>query len=291
MLGDWDDPFQGTFDTSVIGGTPTTIQAQVSETAGGPPVAGCSACAWTTLASYVANPQTFTASITTGGVMTPSVVTAPTLGIGQAFTGVGYSGTVTAINTSGQIPTYNVTPSPGSAIGPETMTVTNVSAWSGNAINIPAATGPLYVSVRASNGTAYAMLQNAVRIGLVFEGNGEGQFGTLFSAGQGGNAISSITGLYGSSFNGSGGFFQAGPPIAGALIPGSGQTIVNADDRFSLIGTGNAEGSVGFQQGLTTAFGGWPTNWLPVLRDGIGIEPELYGNAPQTQTVAVRRRF
>ena len=44
----------GTFDTSVLGGTPTTIQAQVSLTAGGPPVAGCSACAWTNLSGYSA---------------------------------------------------------------------------------------------------------------------------------------------------------------------------------------------------------------------------------------------
>ena len=281
-------PLSGTFDTSALGGTPSTIQAQVSLTAGGPPVAGCSACAWTNLSGYSAAPQTFTASITTGGVMTPSVVTAPTLGIGQAFTGTDYSGTVTAINTSGQLPIYSVTPSPGSAVGPETMTETNVLAWSGTALNIPAASGPLYVSVRASNGTAYAMLQNPVRLGLVFEGNGEGQFGALFSAGQGGNAISSITGLYGSSFNGSGGFFQAGPPIAGALIPGSGQTVISADDRFSLIGVTTAEGSVGFQQGLTTAFGGWPTNWLPILRDGIGIAPQTFGNSLQTQTVGVQ---
>ena len=43
----------GTFDTSVLGGTPTTIQAQVSLTSGGPPVAGCAACSWTNLSGYV----------------------------------------------------------------------------------------------------------------------------------------------------------------------------------------------------------------------------------------------
>ena len=281
-------PLSGTFDTSALGGIPTTIQAQVSETAGGPPIPGCSACAWTTLSSYTAAAQTFTASITTGGVMTPSAATAPTLGIGQAFTGSGYSGTVTAINTLGQIPTYSVTPSPGSAVGPETMTSTNVLSWSGNALSIPASCEPLYVSVRASNGTAYAMLQNPIRIGIVVEVNGEGQLATLFSGGQGGNSFSTFNGCtLGITNNGSGGFFQAGPPIAGALIPGSGISAPAAIDRFGVTGIGNSEGSLSFEQGVSTAMG-VPTWWATVLRDGIGIEPLVYGNAPQTQTIGVQ---
>jgi hypothetical protein len=44
----------GTFDTSVLGGAPSTIQAQVSTTAGGPPISGCAACAWTALSGYSA---------------------------------------------------------------------------------------------------------------------------------------------------------------------------------------------------------------------------------------------
>ena len=282
-------PISGTFDISALGGTPTTIQAQVSLTADGPPVPGCSACAWSNLSGYTAVPQTLTASITTGGVMTPSVVTAPTLSIGQSFSGVGYSGTVTGLNTSGPIPTYSVTPSPGSAIGPEAMTVTNVKSWSGSVLNIPATAAPVYISVRASNGTAYAQLQNSIRIGIVVEGNGEGQFGTCFSGGQGGNAVSTFTGgTLGISDNGSGGFFQAGPPIAGALIPGAGLTFPQPNDRFSVQGIGSSECSVDFQQGLTTALGGVSTWWATVLRDGIGIEPLVYGNALQTQTVGVQ---
>ena len=47
-------PVSGTFDTSVLGGMPTTIQGQVSVTAGGPPISGCTACAWMNLSSYSA---------------------------------------------------------------------------------------------------------------------------------------------------------------------------------------------------------------------------------------------
>ena len=39
----------GSYDTGTLGGTPSALQAQVSYTAGGPPISGCSACAWTTL--------------------------------------------------------------------------------------------------------------------------------------------------------------------------------------------------------------------------------------------------
>ena len=41
----------GDYNTGSLGGTPSAIQAQVSYTASGPPIAGCSACAWTNLAS------------------------------------------------------------------------------------------------------------------------------------------------------------------------------------------------------------------------------------------------
>ena len=41
----------GTYDTASLGGTPSTLQAQVSYTAGGPPISGCGACAWTNLAN------------------------------------------------------------------------------------------------------------------------------------------------------------------------------------------------------------------------------------------------
>ena len=75
----------GTYDTASLGGTPSAIQAQVSLTANGAPISGCSACAWTNLASYTATPYTFTASITTGGAMTVTSEAKPA--IGNAFTG------------------------------------------------------------------------------------------------------------------------------------------------------------------------------------------------------------
>ena len=43
--------FAGAYNTGLLGGTPTAIQAQVSSTPQGTPVAGCSACAWTNLSS------------------------------------------------------------------------------------------------------------------------------------------------------------------------------------------------------------------------------------------------
>ena len=61
---------------------------------------------------------------------------------------------------------------------------------------------------------------------------------------------------------------------------------ISAEDRFNLTGVANPEGATSVQQGLAAATG-WPVTWLPILRDGIGIEPEIFGNALQTQTVAV----
>ena len=43
--------FNGEFSSSLLGGNPTAIQAQVSATPGGPAVSGCSACAWANLAN------------------------------------------------------------------------------------------------------------------------------------------------------------------------------------------------------------------------------------------------
>ena len=85
-------PLSGTFDTSVIGGTPSTIQAQVSQTAGGPPISGCSVCAWANLSSYTSTPQTLNASISTGGVMTVTSQAAPTMASAKLSQGPGTAG-------------------------------------------------------------------------------------------------------------------------------------------------------------------------------------------------------
>src|SRR6202020_371322 len=120
--------------------------------------------------SYSKTPFTFTASITTGGAMTVPIGT-PQPSVGNAFTGAGYSGTVTASAGSG---TFTVSPSPGSAITAATMTASTVFNWSGQALSIPAG-GPYYVSVRAANGTAYATMPNYIKIGLPVDIYGVGQ--------------------------------------------------------------------------------------------------------------------
>ena len=213
----------GTYDTSALGGVPApAIQAQVSLSANGPPVPGCSACAWTNLSGY-------SASLSSGTV-------------------------------------YN---------------------WSGQALNIPANYGPLYVSVRAANGTAYATLPSSVRVGSVFPVWGEGQAGALFGA-QSGLNISYYTGLWGlnetrSSYVSNLGYLM-GPPIGSTtFVPG--QVTATAGDRFGVSG-GLTEGIGAFDQTLGNAFG-WPAGLANITRDGIGIEPMTLGGATQTQTVGV----
>lgn len=214
----------GTYDTSVLGGSPTGIQAQVSLSAGGPPVPGCSACAWTSLTGYSATLS---------------------------------SGTV-----------YN---------------------WAGSAINIPANSAPLFVSVRAANGTAYATLPNSIKVGLPFEGYGQGQFGA-FPSTQSGFNWSYFAGLWGSiarhsAYSGNEQFLQ-GPPITGAFVPSQSTSI--AGDRFGITGLGNplSEGVGTFEQLLTNAFG-WPASFTDMTHDGVGNLIMTLGNVTQTQTVGV----
>ena len=69
-------------------------------------------------------------------------------------------------------------------------------------------------------------------------------------------------------------------------MPG-GTAVPGANDRFDINELNTAEGSTSLSQGLTTAFGGWPTWQLPLIRDAIGMEGFINGNAFQTQTVGV----
>lgn len=214
----------GTYDTSALGGAPSTIQAQVSLTAGGPPVPGCSACAWTNL--------------------------------------MGYSATL----SSGTV--YN---------------------WAGSAIGIPANGAPLFVSVRAANGTAYATMPNSIRVGLPFEGYGQGQF-EAFPAAQSGTNWSYFAGLWStvsrhSPYTGNYSWFT-GPAIAGAFVPG--QSLSIAGDRFGITGNGQplSEGLGTFEQLLTNAFG-WPSSFNDMTHDGVGNLIMTLGNTAQTQTVGV----
>ena len=210
----------GTFDTSVLGGTPTTIQAQVSLTAGGPPVAGCAACSWTNLSGYVTTLR---------------------------------SGTI-----------FN---------------------WSGQALAIPASAGPFFVSVRAANGTAYATMPSLMKVGLVFDWNGEGQTGAL-SGNQGGSSISSFLGLWGVNSWVSSNTLDQGPPVVGNWLPA--QTNMVAGDRFGVLGAGIplSEGIGDYEQQLTNAFG-WPVVMINSVRDGVGIAPEIMGGVAQSQTIGV----
>ena len=224
----------GTFDTSVLGGMPTTIQAQISNTAGGAPVSGCTACAWTNLSNYSATLS---------------------------------SGTV-----------WN---------------------WSGQAVNVPAGWGPLFVSVCAANatpacatnnGTAYATMPSLFKMGLAFDVNGAGQVLPVFSA-IGELAVNYFQGLFGdTSWTGGGGAtdpnqLNQGPAVSGtnwfpavtSMIPG---------DKFSIDGL-PGEGGVDYQQLLTNAFGGWPVSVGIRVRDGVGTINETIGGQNQVQTVAV----
>lgn len=207
----------GTFDTSALGGAPTTIQAQVSLTAGGPPVPGCSACAWTNLSGYSA-----------------------TLASGTVFD------------------------------------------WKGQALNI-AAGAPLFVSVRAANGMAYATMPSFIKLGLVFDQQGEGQTGAMLAP-ESGTANSGFTGLWGlNQWNGS---LDQGPAVVGNYLPG--QTVMVSGDATGVLGDGIPfpEGVSVYEQLLANAFG-WPVTVINTARDGIGITPETMGGVAQTQTVDV----
>lgn len=274
----------GTYDTAALGGVPATIQAQVSLSSGGPAVLGCTPCAWTNLTSYSTSPFTFTGSITTGGAMTVAPGT-PQPSVGNAFTGAGYSGTVTATTGLG---TFTVSPSPGSPVASETMTASTVFNWSGSAAGIPPG-GPYYVSVRASNGTAYASLSNYVKVGDIYVGWGQGQAGE-FVAGNGGGNTSNSTSLLGLNRLRSvfvvNSTVLTGPPVISNYQ--LGQAIPYAGDSFGVSGGGLqfSEGVISFEQPLATALG-YPITVSDMGRDGVGVMPTVLGSVAQTQTVAV----
>ncbi|HEY1780305.1 MAG TPA: hypothetical protein VGG79_07720 [Roseiarcus sp.] len=60
-------PFNGKYNTGLLGGTPSHIQAQVSATPGGAPLSGCAPCAWTNISSETIS----------GGAWSGSVVSIP----------------------------------------------------------------------------------------------------------------------------------------------------------------------------------------------------------------------
>jgi hypothetical protein len=227
----------GTYDTAVLGGTPATIQGQVSLTPGGPPVAGCSVCAYTNLTGY-------TATLLSGTVWN-------------------WSGSLINIPPNG-VPT--TTPSIG---------LTNA---------------PLFVSVRASNGQAYANMPSSIQVGIATEITGEGEVGALLGA-QSGFVSAFYQGLWGlDGWTGANNnaTFLTGPPVANGWLPA--YTILRGGDRYGIVvgGTTNlSEGSNTYQQLLDNAFGGWTSTLLSATRDGIGSTPKTLGNWPQTQTIGL----
>jgi fibronectin-binding autotransporter adhesin len=207
----------GAFSNSALGGNPSAVQAQVSLTAGGPPISGCSACAWTNLANAT-------------------------------------------INTGAQ-------------------------TWSGQALNIPAG-GPYYISVRAANGTSYATLPSAVKVGLMFDVWGVGQSVPVFTSSNGGSFYSSTPYLWGANVSNGGSFYQfdTGPAVAGTLTPSYFQML--GGDQFAASGaTGPLAEGASFIAGTLDAAMGYPvsiTNWI---RDGTGFSVFAWGDTTQTQTI------
>ena len=205
----------GTYDTGTLGGTPSGIQALVSNTANGPALAGCTPCNW---------------------------------------------GALTGTISSG--------------------------SWSGTLAGVPGG-GPYFVSVRATNGTAYATLPNSVRVGLVYALYGQGQADSIQGA-QSGSYISYFSGLWGSG-GWAGAFaglehYLLGPPVLGNFVPA--QTEGYAGDRFGVTSTAPpvSEAFGAFDQELANAFG-VPASFLSPTRDGVGIGINTLGNVTQTQTI------
>ena len=214
-------PISGTYDVLTLGGTPTAIQAQVSLTAGGPPVSGCSACAWTNVSSPVVS----------GG------------------------------------------------------------SWSGQILSVPSSPNTsLYVSVRASNGTAYATMREPIRVGDVYSVFGQGQAGGIFNGGSGFNPF--FSGLLG--LNRQTGAFSLSSEIIGLygpeILPGFllGSPLDTQGNRFWADASDRpfTEGSLTFAQVLGNAYSGLPVSNVDVTHDGVGILwLAALGNTAQTQTV------
>ncbi len=176
---------------------------------------------------------------------------------------------------------------------------TNVSSetiggglWSGSVVNIPAG-GPYWISVRASNGTSYATLPNAVFVGwpLAFfgEGNSAAQISnaynnqTFFSGlassvgfqtgGVGGNNITNAT-------------FLPGPSILGVQPSFVGQVIADHFGVFAAAASPLGDGTLSLVNGVT-AMSGAPVGLVNMGKNGTSFEALFYDEIPQTQTIGI----
>ncbi len=160
--------------------------------------------------------------------------------------------------------------------------------WSGTISGIPAG-GPYSVSVRSSNGTAYATLPDPVRVGIPVDFYGQGQVGN-WSGLLGGTNVSFYQGLWGlisqhSLFSGPEPYTN-GPAITGSFTPAAATSV--AGDRFGINGAGSpiAEGPATLEQTLTNAFG-WPSSVTLMARDGVGNLVMTMGGVAQTQSIGL----
>jgi hypothetical protein len=220
--------FNGEFSNSLLHGNPAAIQAQVSATPGGPPISGCSSCAWTNLSNSTIN------------------------------------------------------------LGAQT--------WTGSIAGVPAG-GPYFVAFRASNGTAYATLPNAVFVGANVAGFGEGnavdqiQLSEVFSQNQTyfqgySTIVGWSAGGVSANWNASGAYIP-GPPLLDGWTPSvASQLLV---DRFGVIPStaGSMNDGMASQNGNTSAQIGAPAGLLNMYKNGTGNQGWINGQVEQTQTIGL----
>ena len=164
--------------------------------------------------------------------------------------------------------------------------------WNGQALNIPGSSGPLYVSVRAGNGPAYATMPSFIKMGLVFDWQGDAQLlGTLEPSRdrqQHRYRQLVLQRTLGAGYWQSNAFnaLNTGPAIV--ETPVYAFTQIYPGDAFSELqgGVPISEASNVFAQLLTNAFG-WTITVLNTEISGIGIAPQAMGNVVQNQTIAI----
>ena len=191
-------------------------------------------------------------------------------------------------NSAGGVPLTGCTPCNWGAL---TGTI-SAGKWTGTIAGIPAG-GPYFVSVRATNGVAYATTAQSIRIGGIWAGWGNGQIQSYFSSSQftgtqAGINTSWFSGLWGYTFSGNA-FgvgndpYVQGPPIIGDFVPGHAINV--AGDRFGVVANG-LEPVLTFDQKITDSLN-VPASIFYAARDGIGMDIFTLGNVLQTQTVGV----
>ena len=158
--------------------------------------------------------------------------------------------------------------------------------------NIPAG-GPYFVSVRAANGTAYATLPSAVKVGLILDLWGQGQSAGITAGANGGLANSTYTGLWGVNSPSGGSFYSydTGPALATNLYPSWTQML--GGDQLSVtggIGEPLPEGASSILQNLQNSMG-YPATLSEWVRDGAALTVFVWGNQVQSQSIGIGQRI